>query len=179
MPPAPAARAKVLHAFAELLVTSGERSATLDAIADSAGVSKGGLLYHFPTRDALVDGLVEHLHTLIAADVATMESAPEGPVAYLLRSSLDVGGELDLAFRGVSQLAQGSAPHARSALDTAHDTWTRAIATQVEDPATAHAIMLISDGLYHRSSIGAQSPDLDELLRIVDRLVATQPSRAR
>src|SRR5690606_32459404 len=116
MPPAPAARAKVLHAFAELLVTSGERSATLDAVAERAGVSKGGLLYHFPTRDALVDGLVDHLHALIAADVAVMTSAPEGPVAYLLRSSLETGGELDLAFRGVSQLAQGSAPHARTAL---------------------------------------------------------------
>ncbi|GAA1983433.1 TetR/AcrR family transcriptional regulator [Isoptericola halotolerans] len=178
MPPAPAARAKVLHAFAEILVTSGERSATLEAVAESAGVSKGGLLYHFPTRDALVDGLVQHLHELIAADVATMKAAPEGPVAYLLRSSLDVGGELDLAFRAVSQLAQGSAPHARSALDTAHDTWTEAIAVEVEDAPTAHAIMLISDGLYHRSSIGAQSPDLDELLHIVERLAASPRTTA-
>ena len=34
---------------------------TLDAVAKEAGVSKGGLLYHFPNKDALVQGMVEHM----------------------------------------------------------------------------------------------------------------------
>ncbi|MGO1278571.1 MAG: TetR/AcrR family transcriptional regulator, partial [Cellulosimicrobium funkei] len=53
MPPPPAARAKVLRAFASLLVEQGERAATLEAVAERAGVSKGGLLYHFGSKDAL------------------------------------------------------------------------------------------------------------------------------
>ncbi|MFD6137897.1 TetR/AcrR family transcriptional regulator, partial [Isoptericola sp. NPDC060257] len=53
MPPAPAARAKVLRAFAELLVESGERAATLDAVAERAGVSKGGLLMPSPAAAAV------------------------------------------------------------------------------------------------------------------------------
>src|SRR5690606_13182471 len=48
VPPAPAARAKVLDAFVSILLEHGERAATLDAVAAAAGVSKGGLLYHFP-----------------------------------------------------------------------------------------------------------------------------------
>jgi AcrR family transcriptional regulator len=32
---------------------------TLDAVAARAGVSKGGLLYHFPTKDALLRAMLE------------------------------------------------------------------------------------------------------------------------
>jgi len=36
---------------------------SLDAVAQRAGVSKGGLLYHFPTKAKLLEALVEyHLH---------------------------------------------------------------------------------------------------------------------
>ena len=34
---------------------------TLTAVADRAGVSKGGLLYHFATKEALIKGMVERL----------------------------------------------------------------------------------------------------------------------
>ena len=34
---------------------------TLDAVAAAAGVSKGGLLHHFPTKDALIHGMLDLL----------------------------------------------------------------------------------------------------------------------
>ena len=51
----------MLDSFEHLVVETGERSATFDAVAAAADVSKGGLLYHFPSREALVDGLVSRL----------------------------------------------------------------------------------------------------------------------
>ncbi|MGN6428010.1 MAG: TetR/AcrR family transcriptional regulator, partial [Leifsonia sp.] len=53
--PARSARDRILDAFEELLAEHSERAATLDAVAAKAGVSKGGLLYHFASKDALVD----------------------------------------------------------------------------------------------------------------------------
>ncbi|WP_251151616.1 TetR/AcrR family transcriptional regulator [Cellulosimicrobium sp. Marseille-Q4280] len=156
MPPPPAARPKVLRAFAALLVEHGERAATLEAVAERAGVSKGGLLYHFGSKDALVDGLVDHLRELTAADVAVMRAAPAGPVDYLLRTSTVVDGEFELVYLAVSRLAQGAYPRAREALDGAHDAWTRAVLDEVGDPVVARAIVLISDGLYaHAAFDGA------------------------
>ncbi|WP_435736347.1 TetR/AcrR family transcriptional regulator [Cellulosimicrobium sp. PMB13] len=156
MPPPPAARAKVLRAFAALLVEHGERAATLEAVAERAGVSKGGLLYHFGSKDALVDGLVDHLRELTDADVAVMRAAPEGPVDYLLRTSTVVDGEFELVYLAVSRLAQGAYPRARAALDGAHDAWTRAVLDEVGDPVVARAVVLISDGLYaHAAFDGA------------------------
>ncbi|WP_278234844.1 TetR/AcrR family transcriptional regulator [Isoptericola sp. AK164] len=160
----------MLQAFTDLLVTSGERSATLDAVADHAGVSKGGLLYHFGSKDALVDGLVEHLTALIAADVAAMRADPEGPVHYLLRTSSDVGNEFDRTYLAVAELARGAYPRARSALDAAEQAWTDTVAEQVGDDALARTVVLLSDGIYHRASLGAAPPPLEELLALVERL---------
>ncbi|MFC8923671.1 TetR/AcrR family transcriptional regulator [Cellulosimicrobium sp. NPDC057127] len=153
MPPPPAARAKVLHAFAALLVENGERAATIEAVAERAGVSKGGLLYHFGSRDALVDGLMEHLHELTDADVEAMRAAPAGPVDYLLRTSTVVDSEFELVYLAVTRLAQGAYPHARAALDAAHDAWTRTVLDEVGDPIVARAVVLISDGLYAHAAL--------------------------
>ncbi|MDQ8041603.1 helix-turn-helix domain-containing protein [Cellulosimicrobium sp. XJ-DQ-B-000] len=155
MPPPPAARAKVLRAFASLLVEQGERAATLEAVAERAGVSKGGLLYHFGSKDALADGLTEHLRELTAADVEAMRAAPAGAVDYLIRTSTLVDTEFELVYLAVSRLAQGSYPRARAALDGAHDAWTRAVLDEVGDPVVAHAIVLLSDGLYAHAALSS------------------------
>ncbi|MDN5825332.1 MAG: TetR/AcrR family transcriptional regulator, partial [Micrococcaceae bacterium] len=57
----PTAREKILDAYAALLRSDGERAATMDATAALAGVSKGGLLYHFPSKDALAEAVIERL----------------------------------------------------------------------------------------------------------------------
>ena len=63
----PRARESVLDAFEQLLVDDGERAATMDATARAEGVSKGGLLYHFASKDALEHALLERLVTLVDA----------------------------------------------------------------------------------------------------------------
>ncbi len=82
----PLAREKVLDAFEAILVDDGERAATMDATARSAGVSKGGLLYHFASKELLEAGLIERLRALVEDDVAAMSSYPGGPIAHYLRS---------------------------------------------------------------------------------------------
>jgi len=55
------ARDRILDTLEAILISEGERAATLDAVAARAEVSKGGLLYHFPNREALITGLLERL----------------------------------------------------------------------------------------------------------------------
>jgi AcrR family transcriptional regulator len=93
------ARDRILDAFALLLIDQGERAATLDAVAATAGLSKGGLLYHFGSKDALVNGLLDRLSTLVAADVQDIRSAPAGAVDYLIRTSMSEGTPLDQGIR--------------------------------------------------------------------------------
>jgi AcrR family transcriptional regulator len=52
-------RAKLLEAAGAVIRRDGAQALTLDAVAAQAGVSKGGLLYHFASKRELLDGLVE------------------------------------------------------------------------------------------------------------------------
>jgi AcrR family transcriptional regulator len=116
-------RDRILDAFAQVLGENGERAATLDAVAAAAGVSKGGLLYHFGSKEALIDGVLERLATLVERDVAAIRSSPSGPVAHLIRTSMATGSALDKALVATSRLAQASNSTARDALRAANDAW--------------------------------------------------------
>lgn len=61
--PTPALRQRALDAAEQLVVDGGASNLTLDAVAQAAGMSKGGLLYHFPSKEALLEGMIErHMH---------------------------------------------------------------------------------------------------------------------
>jgi AcrR family transcriptional regulator len=57
-PPA-SSREMILAAAEAVVLESGARHMTLDAVAARAGVSKGGLLYHFPTKESLLKAMLE------------------------------------------------------------------------------------------------------------------------
>lgn len=54
-------RRRLLEAAERLVLREGSGRLTLDAVAREAGTSKGGLLYHFPSKGALISAMVEHL----------------------------------------------------------------------------------------------------------------------
>ncbi|MFB9630429.1 TetR/AcrR family transcriptional regulator [Nonomuraea helvata] len=54
-------RDELLDAAEDLLCDQGSAALTLAAVADRAGVSKGGLLYHYGSKEALIKGMVERL----------------------------------------------------------------------------------------------------------------------
>jgi AcrR family transcriptional regulator len=59
--PKPDARHKVLEAAVAIVAREGAAHLTIDAVAAQAGLSKGGVLYHFPSKRALLDGMLERL----------------------------------------------------------------------------------------------------------------------
>lgn len=81
-------RDRVLDAYETLLIEQGPGGATLDAVAAVAEVSKGGLLYHFSSKEALVSGLLARLRERSARDAELMRSDAAGTVAYYLRTSV-------------------------------------------------------------------------------------------
>ena len=52
-------RDRILDAAENVILTSGGRTFTLDAVAERAGISKGGLVYSFATKDELVRAALE------------------------------------------------------------------------------------------------------------------------
>ncbi|KOX11293.1 TetR/AcrR family transcriptional regulator [Nocardiopsis sp. NRRL B-16309] len=54
-------RTRILDGALDLLRAEGGGSVTLDAAARQAGLTKPGLMYHFPTKEALKLGIVDHV----------------------------------------------------------------------------------------------------------------------
>lgn len=76
----PSARPKVIDAALRVVEERGVTALTLDSAADEAGMTKRGLIYHFPSKHALITGLHEELASrvereLLAATGREPESA--------------------------------------------------------------------------------------------------------
>ena len=173
----PHARENVLDAFEAILIDERERSATMDATARAAGVSKGGLLYHFGSKDALETGVIERLDALVTDDITAMAQAAEGPIAYFLRSSVMDNDPLDRAILATARLAQGGNASAGRALRDVRDRWGDALRPHTKDAASLDLVMLVSDGLYFNNALdGGAIPgpvprgdDLEALIALVRR----------
>ena len=172
----PKARDRALAAYCELLRTDGERGTTIEAVAARAEVSKGGVLYHFPSKEALAEAALEQFRDECVIDLKSMAAAPEGPSRHYVRTSWTSGSDLDVAYVAILRLAQSSWQPAIQALESVHESWLDLITSEVGDRHTAEAIMLIGEGLYHHSSMPGDwsraifARSLDHLLGIVDRL---------
>ncbi len=76
--PARPARERLLDAAERLVLEVGAAHLTLDAVAKFAGVSKGGLLHHFPSKDALLESMLARHRSEVDAQVAA-RCAARGP----------------------------------------------------------------------------------------------------
>ncbi|MBT8085901.1 MAG: TetR/AcrR family transcriptional regulator [Woeseia sp.] len=56
----PLARQKILDASRQIVMERGAGCLTFDEIAAVSGVTRGGITYHFPTKQELLQALVDH-----------------------------------------------------------------------------------------------------------------------
>src|SRR5262245_31273340 len=73
-------RDRLLDAAEAVVVRQGIGNLTLEAVAAEAGMSKGGLLHHFPSKDRLIEGMVVRCaENWRACSLAAYEGAADGP----------------------------------------------------------------------------------------------------
>ena len=178
MPPTErSTRDRLIDAFETLLVTAGSRAATLDAVAAAADVSKGGLLYHFPNKEALIGVLLDRLDEYAEADAQAMSTAPEGAAAYFIKSSVWADTPLDRAIVASTRLAEVAHEETRRRFARIQQRWLDEIAKDV-GPDLAKAVLYMGDGLYFNAmlSIGPAATaaetaaDVESLLSALARL---------
>ena len=72
-------RIRILDEALRLIAETGYGAATNAALAEAAGITRGAMLYHFPTREALVEAVIAHIQSQRSAQFrASADSLPNG-----------------------------------------------------------------------------------------------------
>lgn len=155
------AREPILDSYERLLIEQGERAATLTAVAESAGVSKGGLLYHFPSKSTLVDGLIARVDAGLQHDLELMATGPREAIEHFVRSSFEEtkGRQSALALQALAQT--GDVAVMRHALGT-QEQWLNALTAHGIDPDVAKIIQLVGDGFYWEVALVETGLEVDD-----------------
>lgn len=145
-----ATRDRLLDAAETVLVEHGASALTLEAVAAQAGVSKGGLLYHFPTKDQLAAGLVAR--AVQRVDAALVDASSAGAPGSFTRAYIHVtlgDGSGHTAADPLSTALLGALALDPSLLDPlreAYGRWQSRLERDGIDPADATLVRLAVDG---------------------------------
>lgn len=174
-------RIKLLEAAAQIILTHGAAHLTLEQVAQDAGTSKGGLLHHFPTKDDLLIGLMQHSVALFRRRIdyhrATLPSgAGQWLRAYIL-ATFGPAPEEETLTQALLMLAANS-PAIFAAKQTELTDLTPPTAYDGLPPARFLAIQLACDGFWFSHSAGVIQLEAPlrtalqaELLALVDQAV--------
>ncbi|MDR1472125.1 MAG: TetR/AcrR family transcriptional regulator [Synergistaceae bacterium] len=168
-------REQLLASAASVAAERGLGALTLDLVAQRAGVSKGGLIHHFPSRRALVEGLFNHLLALFESSVAnyiSQDSNPRGRFsrAYLMASAFPVGDPDESKLHGAFALAMSNDEHLAA-------IWREWVAAQMgkhsEDVGSAIGLMVryAADGIWLEACAGTGADCAKTRASAIDRLI--------
>jgi AcrR family transcriptional regulator len=164
-------RQKLLEATAELAERTGVLSITLEAVAERAGVSKGGLLHHFPSKSALVTGMVEWIvdryYELVTREVGDAPGAEDrvAPAYVATSARLGSGARLWTAVLTASLLQPSLLDVLRA---RARPLWNQAV--KGPEDVDAAVAWLAADGLWLSEMLGLYELDDETRAAVVARL---------
>lgn len=138
-----ATRARILDAALTVLGESGLSGFTLQAVAARAGVLYGNLTHHYPTRDHLVEAMLESLieryrtrFNQLAAEARDRETPVRDIVAWLLDDAMsEETAPLLLQLWGMAAHSPLVAESMRRLYDGAVDAFMQALGLDPRDPA--------------------------------------------
>jgi AcrR family transcriptional regulator len=157
-------KARIIDAAEEVVLRDGVARLTLEAAAAEAGLSKGGVLYHFPTRDALVSGMVGKIIEEFDADIEYLRGEDRSPGsftrAYIRATMEPVSPRPDREDRlGAAVIAAAAAqPALLAPLQLASDRWQAQLEDDGLDPTVATVVRLACDGLWLCDLFGLAPP---------------------
>lgn len=150
-------RDAVLDAAEAVILATGGRGFTLDAVASQAGISKGGLVYTFPTKDDLI-------HATLEREVARFQEAvrqrlrgdPARP-AELILAHIDEALSEDAASTQTAAFLVTALVHAPAMLGPVRDLYRALLdplqSGDAEDEEIRHALLAV-EGAFLLKGLG-------------------------
>lgn len=141
-------RRLILDAAQDVVASHGAK-ATLDDVASAAGLTRGAVLYHYSSKNALWSALVEHVLATFRASVVELLEPQESPgrlARAFIAASLD-GDRIDEVGRRLFLLASlAVAPGVQEAVAADNASWKAAFADDGLSPGARMVIANSVDG---------------------------------
>ncbi|WP_433326989.1 TetR/AcrR family transcriptional regulator [Spirillospora sp. CA-294931] len=164
----------LLDAAESLLFEHGTQALTLAAVAERAGVSKGGLLYHFSSKEALVKAMVARVIEEFDEVIASFYDGTPGSYtrAYVEATFEIISGESRAYRRWSAITAAATDPELAEPLNQAMARWHGRDPGEDPDPASATIVRLAAEGLWEVVSHAPEIYGAEELAALKQRLLA-------
>lgn len=176
--PSDATRESLLSAAERVMRRDGAGNLTLDAVAREAGVSKGGLLYHFPSKADLLRAIVAEAMRQAEAEVE-QHLGPDPARGAFARHFLSHSMKKAEASPGCKPeremvwsmlAAAANDPLLLLPVQEQHAKWQRRLEAELDDPDLAALVRLVGHGLWSTEMFGFHVPDEAQRERIAERL---------
>ncbi len=171
----PSSRDAILDAAEAVVKDAGAAHLTLDAVAERAGVSKGGLLYNFPSKDALVEGMIARCVDRFEADRRRAEAGATLKGSRSLRAYVETSLNDRSRPRQVNTalLAAGANnPKLLAPLrEFNHGLFTE-LASRRESFARAVAVVLATHGLWLLETLDLSPLNASQRRQVVEAMLA-------
>jgi AcrR family transcriptional regulator len=163
---------KILLAAATV-AARGVTSFTIDAVAKEAGVSKGGVLHYFPTKEllgvALVEAALEGFEKAVATIAATLEGRLTWTRAFLRVSVTlleDSSSSSGLA-RAFLVAASPESP-LNEPVRQYYIAWTARMDAETQDPVLAVLVRCVADGCWWADILNTSPLSISTRAALVD-----------
>jgi len=165
----------ILSAAMKVVITQGALSMTLEAVAKEAGVSKGGLLYHFPNKDALIEGMIEHMVQSLTDRISKAYEQDDfgtnqGRWLRALTKANFQSEDLNLGAGLTAAVLLN--PNLLEANRKAYATRQELIEQDGVDIVLANIIRLVGDGIWFSELLGFAPPPEPLKAKIMERLLS-------
>lgn len=161
-----ATQIKILDAASKVVMANGADALTLERVAQEAGLSKGGLLYHFPTKRKLIEGMIVRLIARVDAllEDELLKSGGDYVTAYIRASFRKDPEEERISNALIAAMAND--PDLIKPLQARFVRMQHKIAEAAVSPEIGTIIRLTLDGMWMADLFGfaPPSPELREKL---------------
>jgi AcrR family transcriptional regulator len=167
------AREKILNSAEGLVAQEGVKRLTIENVAVAAGVSRGGVLYHFASKEALIQAMLDRLigrFERIIEDEINNDTEEHGRwTRAFVRATLRMDEETSAVFTPLLA-AIAYEPDLLVPLRDRQEQWQRATENEL-DPVTAAVVRLASHALWLNDLFAMNTFDQNQKRAIVARLV--------
>ncbi|MFD1179113.1 TetR/AcrR family transcriptional regulator [Paenibacillus puldeungensis] len=163
----------ILKAASMIVHEEGVERLTLEAVAKKAGISKGGLLYHFPNKEELISGMIEKLSRDYVTELGErveLDANHHGKWtrAYVASSDQCVEGVFDPSTALTAALF--SNPQMLKSMQDEYAVIQEKLADDGIDPVRATIIRLAVDGLWFAEMFGLAPPNGELKQQVIEQL---------